>query len=310
MDFISQVKNFLNYLSSVKNVSDHTIRNYKIDLLGFYDFVRKIILKSDQKKNLEIGFITKFVIRNYLAYLYEKKAKSRTVMRKISTLRSFFNYLLKENILNSSPLEDIESPKRQKALPNAVTYDQVEHLFNQCDTSTYLGLRDRAIMELFYSSGLRLSELVDLSREDFDESSNLLNVYGKGKKQRVVPITKTAAEWIKKYLYYEKRHSKTKEHDSEKDKEAIFLNKWGSRLTVRSIDRHFKRYLLKSGLSAKITPHTIRHTIATHWLENGMDLKTIQLLLGHSNLATTTIYTHVSTKLKRKVYDQTHPRAK
>ncbi|MEI6243007.1 MAG: tyrosine-type recombinase/integrase, partial [Chlamydiota bacterium] len=172
-----------------------------------------------------------------------------------------------------------------------------------------LGYRDRSTMELFYSSGLRLSELVQLNRQDLDTGRGVLHIRGKGKKGRVVPITKTAMEWIVSYLNHEERLVKTTEHEAEEDTEAIFLNKWGRRLTVRSIDRHFQTYLKQSGLLGKITPHTIRHTIATHWLEKGMDLKTIQLLLGHSSLSTTTIYTHVSPKLKRAVYDKTHPRA-
>ena len=156
-------------------------------------------------------------------------------------------------------------------------------------------------MELFYSSGLRLSELIGLNRRDFDAKNLVLNVFGKGKKQRQAPITETAADWIVRYLNHPERE--------EKDPQAIFLNKWGTRLTPRSVDRNFAGYLKASGLSDRVTPHTIRHTIATHWLENGMDLKTIQMLLGHTSLATTTIYTHVSPKLKRAVYDKTHPRA-
>ena len=230
-------------------------------------------------------------------------------MRKISTLRSFFKYLMRERIVKINPMEDIDSPKRDKPLPNAITFEQVIHLFNMCDSSTYLGLRDRSIMELFYSSGLRLSEVCLLNKNDFDETSLLINVFGKGKKQRIVPITKTAASFLKKYLYAKERKIKTKEHYAEIDNKAIFLNKWGKRISFRSVDRNFKKHLLKSGLNEKITPHSIRHTIATHWLENGMDLKTIQTLLGHSSLSTTTIYTHVSVKLKRKVYDKTHPRA-
>ncbi len=157
-------------------------------------------------------------------------------------------------------------------------------------------------MELFYSSGLRLSELAGLNRRDFDRVNEILTIFGKGKKQRQTPITKTAADLLVQYLSHPER--------DEKDVQAIFLNKWGKRISARSIDRNFAAYLKASGLSEKITPHTIRHTIATHWLENGMDLKTIQMLLGHTSLATTTIYTHVSPKLKREVYDRTHPRAK
>jgi len=216
---------------------------------------------------------------------------------------------MKVKIINENPIEDIKSPKREKTLPVSLSYVQIQNLFEQPDTSNYLGFRDRAIMELFYSSGLRLSELIALSRKDFNFKSLTLNIYGKGKKQRIVPITEMAAKWIQEYLNHPERHQDMKDHRSEKDKQAIFLNKWGNLITSRSIDRKFQQYLKESGLSERVTPHTIRHTIATHWLENGMDLKTIQMLLGHTSLATTTIYTHVSSKLKREVYDQTHPRA-
>ena len=158
-------------------------------------------------------------------------------------------------------------------------------------------------MELFYSSGLRLSELVGLNRRDFDSRNQILTIFGKGKKQRQSPITETAAKWLVDYLNHPERG------EVEQDKQAVFLNRWGKRLSARSVDRNFAAYLKASGLSERVTPHTIRHTIATHWLENGMNLKTIQLLLGHTSLSTTTIYTHVSPKLKRAVYDKTHPRA-
>ena len=318
MDFSNQAKTYLKYLEMVKNVSIHTIRNYAIDLDSFKDFfeltilkkkkVSKKILKSEDK-SFSIQNIDKWIVRNYLAHLYDRKMKNKTIMRRLSSLRSFFKYLMREKLIDINPLDDIESPKKEKPLPNAISFDQVEILFNICDIDTYLGLRDRAIMELFYSSGLRISELVDLDRKDLDETSLLINVYGKGKKQRVLPITKTAFEWIQKYLNHKDRFQDTKLNKKQKDNKAIFLNKFGNRITTRSIDRNFKRYLKLSGLASNITPHTIRHTIATHWLENGMDLKTIQMLLGHENLGTTTIYTHVSTKLKRKVYDKTHPRA-
>ena len=164
-------------------------------------------------------------------------------------------------------------------------------------------------MELFYSSGLRVSELVDLNRPDFDPQSLLLKVRGKGKKERIVPITQNASTWLSSYLNHPERHKEIDGHLPEVDPNAIFLNKLGTRLTTRSVDRNFDKYLTISGLAGKVTPHTIRHTIATHWLENGMDLKTIQTLLGHRSLATTTIYTHVNTKLKQKVYQESHPRA-
>ena len=297
------VFHLLKYLKFVRNYSDHTVRNYNIDLQAFFNFLKK------EKKMENIKNLNKWHIREFLASLYSNKMKNRTIMRKISSIRSFFKYLMKNKIILKNPLDEIESPKREQKLPISLSYDNVKILFSMPNVENYLGFRDRAIMELFYSSGLRLSELVALSKNDIDFDSNLINVFGKGKKQRVVPITKNAANWIEKYLNHLDRLEKTKTNYPELDKKAVFLNKWGKRITVRSVDRNFKNYLRKSGLLENITPHTIRHTIATHWLERGMDLKTIQTLLGHSSLGTTTIYTHVSSKLKKEVYDKAHPRA-
>jgi integrase/recombinase XerC len=207
-------------------------------------------------------------------------------------------------------MEEIESPKLEKSLPKSLSYEQVERLFSQPDTKTYLGFRDRCIMELLYSSGLRISELGNLNRSDLDERNLCLRILGKGKKERVIPITKSACKWIQDYLVHPERDLDGEKHRAQVDQDAIFLNKWGKRITMRSLDRNFAKYLLAAGLPTSVTPHTIRHTIATHWLENGMDLKTIQVLLGHSSLVTTTIYTKVSSRLKREVYDRAHPLAK
>ena len=288
MDHFKALEQFLAHLDLAKGVSRHTLRSYRIDLSQFFLF-----LKEEAP--------TKRSVRRFLAELYEKKKRPASILRKLSALRSFFKHAMKEKWVSENPLEEIESPKKEKRLPVSISYPQIEVLFAQPDLTNYLGLRDRVIMELFYSSGLRLSELAGLNRADFNAKHLILNIFGKGKKQRQTPITETAAGWIAKYLAHPDR--------DERDSQAIFLNKHGMRISVRSIDRNFAAYLKKSGLSEKITPHTIRHTIATHWLENGMDLKTIQLLLGHTSLATTTIYTHVSPKLKREVYDKTHPRA-
>jgi integrase/recombinase XerC len=285
---------FITYLRSVKNASEHTLRNYGLDLSLFEAFI--------QKENLLLTQVDKRTIRAYLAALSLKNASKRTVARRLSSLRSFFQFLMREKHILRNPMEEIESPKLDKKLPTTLNFEQIERLFSQPDTSCYLGFRDRSAMELFYSSGLRVSELIGLNREDFDSANLRLRVRGKGKKERVVPITQNAASWIQNYLNHIER--------DEKDSRAIFINKLGTRLSVRSIDRKFKEYLKLSGLSGRITPHTIRHAIATHWLEKGMDLKTIQVLLGHSSLATTTIYTQVSSKLKREVYEKTHPLAR
>ncbi len=302
-DVKTVITRFLEYLRIVKNASVHTIRNYGMDLESF-----RVYLEND-KFSLPIGSIDKRHIRGFLAQLSLKQAKKRTVLRRLSTLRSFFHFLCKEKLVSFNPMDEIDSPKLEKTIPASLSYEQVERLFEAPDVTTYLGFRDRTIMELFYSSGLRISELIALNRTDVDFVRRQARVMGKGKKQRVVPITQTAASWIQKYLESPERHASSETHQPEQDKQAIFLNKWGMRLTVRSVDRKFEEYLLASGLSGKVTPHTIRHTIATHWLEKGMDLKTIQTLLGHSSLATTTIYTQVSTRLKREVYEKAHPRA-
>lgn len=301
MDFSSALDSFLSYLQLSKGASEHTLRGYRLDFHSFLQFMRKDL--EDEKALIDWVHVSKRSVRRYLSLLYDKKASVATVLRRLSALRSFYKYAMREKWISENPLEEIDSPKKEKKLPSSVSYEQIEHLFKQPDLSAYTGLRDRCIMEIFYSSGLRLSELVGLKRKDFDAKNQILTIFGKGKKQRQAPITQTASDWITTYLNHPERAK------IEKNKEKIFLNRWGGPLSSRSVDRKFFIYLKLSGLSEKITPHTIRHTIATHWLEKGMDLKTIQMLLGHTSLATTTIYTHVSSKLKREVYDKTHPRA-
>ncbi len=293
---------FLNHLRVVKNSSEHTIRNYNIDLESFKTYL-------EQQASTKLEKIDRKMIRGFLAQLSKNKCSKRTIARRLSSLRSFFKYTHAQKLMKTNPTEELDSPKLDKKIPHPLLYEQIQHFFSQPDTTTYLGFRDRTMMELFYSSGLRVSELVSLDRENFDPHHLTIKLKGKGKKERIVPLTKNAAEWIKAYLNHPERHLTEENHSAQADDKAIFLNKHGTRLTPRSVDRLFNLYLTKSGLAGQVTPHTIRHTIATHWLENGMDLKTIQVLLGHSSLVTTTIYTQVSTKLKKKVYDETHPRA-
>lgn len=294
---------FLQHLKVIKNASEHTIRNYHIDLKCLQTYL------EDVNPSLALHSIDRKIIRNFLAHLSATQQNKKTIVRRLSTLRSFFKYAFEQKHIDKNPTENLETPKLEKKIPISLSYNNIETLFQQPETRTLLGFRDRTIMELFYSSGLRVSELVKLNRNDIDFSSHLIKLSGKGKKERIVPITKNAATWIKNYLEHPERHQEMDGHYAEADPHAIFLNKWGKRLTARSVDRNFELYIKQSGLAGKATPHTIRHTIATHWLENGMDLKTIQVLLGHASLATTTIYTQVSTALKQKVYKEAHPRA-
>ncbi len=328
--FILACYRFLEHLKFIKNASEHTVRNYAIDLNSFksyleYEWLKdinpqelpeKISYKNFYQQRstlfdyqLDLNKIDRKTIRNFLAWLSLNHHNKRTVARRLSSLRSFFRFTQSQQLTHFDPTEELDSPKLDRKLPTSLTYAQITHLFDQPDTSVYLGFRDRTIMELFYSSGLRVSELVALNRQDFDYHHLTIKLKGKGKKERLVPITKNAADWIKSYLEHSERYCHSNIHSAEVDPHAIFLNKHGTRLTTRSVDRKFDYYLRQSGLAGHVTPHTIRHTIATHWLENGMDLKTIQILLGHSSLSTTTIYTQVSNKFKKKVYDETHPRA-
>lgn len=328
--FIEAAYKFLEHLRIVKNASDHTIRNYAIDLNSLKIFLETTELKECKPDDLPekirydaaykdrytgkddiiaLQSIDRDTIRAFLAHLSASDVTKRTIVRRLSSLRTFFKFAFSQKMILLNPTEDLETPKIEKKVPVSLSYEQIQRLFDQPDTDSYLGFRDRVIMELFYSSGLRVSELVALNREDIDLAGPMIKVQGKGKKERVVPITENATKWIREYLEHPERYIDSEGHSAQVDDHAVFLNKLGTRLTTRSVDRKFDKYLTASGLAGKVTPHTIRHTIATHWLENGMDLKTIQTILGHSSLSTTTIYTQVSPKLKKETYDKAHPHA-
>ena len=325
--FFTTSLRFLNHLRAVKNASEHTLRNYAIDLNTLKEFIEQPLYDTHPQHSfppkitytthdslgpyhdIPLSSIDRKAIRLFIHHMASKGTAKRSIVRRLSSLRSFFAFCTKEGYIEKNPMEEIDSPKLEKTIPISLTYEHIQTLFNQPDSTSYIGFRDRTIMELFYSSGLRVSELSGLNKEDYGKDSLLLKVRGKGRKERIVPITKNASDWITSYLISPLRQTTDEEHTKEQDTKAIFLNKFGTRLTTRSIDRMFVKYLRMSGLHEEITPHTIRHTIATHWLENGMDLKTIQLLLGHSSMATTTIYTHVSTKLKQEVIHALHPRS-
>lgn len=290
---------FFGYMRGSRGSSEHTLRAYQTDLSRFCTLLGNKALKE----------VTPFDIKAYLLELSKKAPSRPTQLRRLAALRSFFKYARTKRWVAVSPMDEIDAPRREKKIPHILTYPQVEDLLAQPDVKTYLGLRDRAILELLYSSALRISELAHLKISDIDFKGGMIRVLGKGNKERLVPVLPKALEWIQRYLKHQVRLKGGRGVRPAVDKETIFLSRMGVMMTTRSHSRNFKRYLKLIGLSAHITPHTIRHTIATHWLERGMDLKTIQVLLGHSNLATTTIYTQVSSQLGRAVYDKSHPRA-
>lgn len=320
---LQEAADFLSYLTSSKGASKHTLRNYCIDLNSLKDFAELKILKrqpeellppitltsSIRTEELPLTIFTRSTMRQYLALLGERHQSARSILRKFSSVRSFFSFCIRQGSLEKHPLEGIANPKIPQSLPMILSYEELLRFFDTPNTLSFLGLRDRSMMELFYSSALRVSELVQLDKEDLFLEELVIEVLGKGNKKRRLPITQTAKDWLLRYLNHPEREKGGEHHLPSKDPHALFLNCHGTRISVRSVDRKFDQYLKQSGLIEKITPHTIRHTIATHWLENGMDLKTIQTLLGHSNLATTTLYTQVSHNLKRKVYESSHPRA-
>jgi integrase/recombinase XerC len=296
--FWGAVDTFVEYLRSVRGASEHTIRGYSADLRSF-----GVHLAPSGGEPPALPNIDRAMIRGFVIAQRGRDVTKRSVARYLSSLRSFFRFCLRQKLVDQNPMDAIDSPKLDRPVPHSLSYAHIERFFALPDTSTFMGFRDRTIMELFYSSGLRVSELAGLNRADFDGNELLVLVRGKGKKERIVPVTENAAQWVGQYLSHPERAP------LQKDEQAVFLNRFGERLTTRSIDRLFAEYLAKGGFADTITPHVIRHTIATHWLEQGMDLKTIQVLLGHSSMATTTIYTEVSSTLKRQVVAALHPRA-
>ncbi|MCH9618522.1 MAG: Tyrosine recombinase XerD [Chlamydiia bacterium] len=290
------VESYIHYLENVKGASDHTIRNYSIDLQALLEF-------------LDGRECTTKVLREFLGKLHDMGKKKSSIARTLSAIRSFYTFLQKRKLVKVNPTLTLMTPKNPRKIPVILDLIEIKHFMSAPDQTTYLGRRDRLIMELFYSSGIRLSELTALNRSHVYEKEGLIKVLGKGKKERVVPLTSRCRKLMMEYLSDKSRFTGSSKHLVEFDKEAVFLNRFGERITGRSVDRFFSAYQKKAGIVKKVTPHTLRHSIATHLLEKGMDLRSIQEILGHTTIATTTIYTQVSTELKNKVYKKHHPLA-
>ncbi|MFH0940634.1 MAG: tyrosine recombinase XerC [Candidatus Omnitrophota bacterium] len=282
------IEKFLRYLEIEKNSSPHTLINYRLDLKDFAGFV----------KGIDVEKIDYLLVRKYLAHLKEKNLTARSVARKLSSLRSLFRFLIKEGFLKLNPTAAIHSPKQDKFLPKFLTEADVIKLIEAPDRDTLKGLRDTAILETLYSTGMRVSELVSLTEEAIDFIGATVKVMGKGKKERMLPIGERALRAIRNYL--KKRNVRTR---------VIFLNKNKKQLGPRGIRKMMDAYIRKISLKEHISPHTMRHSFATHLLDHGADLRSVQELLGHANLSTTQIYTHLTTEKLKSVYEKAHPRA-
>lgn len=290
---------FLEHLENERNVSEHTLRAYSSDLRQFHEFL------AGGEDEIEPSIVTHLMLRHFLAHLREAGTSKSSINRKVSSLRSFYRYLVREGHCSSNPVEALKSPKRERKLPTFLDDSEILELLNAPDSKSLKGKRDWAILETLYSTGMRVSELVGLNCNDVDVRGETILARGKGKKERLAPVGRFALAAIQEYL----KARNAPEAQPIKDSEALFLNRFGTRLTSRSVARMLEKYILKCGLSAKVSPHTLRHTFATHLLNNGADLRSVQELLGHSSLASTQVYTHVTTDRLRRLYDEAHPRA-
>ena len=296
MNWDTGIENFRNYLKLERGLSMNTIKSYEFDLIHFKNFmIENSINESPQK-------CSSSTVKRYLYKNFSNK-KSRSQARSISALKSFFNYFLFEGKINSSPLNDIESPKIENRLPEVLTEDEIKRLISSVNLDSEFGQRNKTIIEVLYGTGIRVSELTELKLSNIFFNENILKVTGKGNKERFVPLGKIASIEIKKYLSY-----RDKLKINSKFSDILFLNKYGRQLTRSMIFKVIKDSSKNANIDKKISPHTLRHSYATHLLKNGADLRTIQLILGHESITTTEIYTHLDTYHLDEVLKKFHPR--
>jgi len=322
------IQKFLDYLKYERRFSEHTAKCYGADLTQFRDFLSGVSdghsedgggISFDHHDGPATAVATKVhvnidqlllttgtdSVRAYLAFLNEKQYSRATIARKLATLRSFYKFLVKRNHLSTNPVTAVRTPKQDKKLPRFLEYEEVKRLLETPPMNTWLGARDRAIMETLYSTGIRVSELVALNMEDIDFLGEVVHVRGKGKKERIAPIGASALQTIQHYMEF---RNKRAQNNNNFDSKVLFVNKHGRRLSTRSVRRKMDKYLKMAGLDPAISPHTLRHSFATHMLNNGADLRSVQELLGHQSLSTTQVYTHLTTTRLKEVYESAHPR--
>jgi integrase/recombinase XerC len=322
------IDEFLNYLRFERHFSPHTAKCYAADLHQFCEFLTGVtggsppapgynpspgtttaVATAPPKAQTDTRELLRGVqtedVRRFLAFLTDREYSKSTTARKLATLRSFYKFCLKRSYVPANPLAAVRTPKQEKRLPKFLEENEVRKLLETPDSTGLLGARDRAMLETMYSTGVRVSELVDLNLEDIDTGSECLHIHGKGKKERITPISPTALAWIKHYMDMRRVDPRAAGFDQK----AVFVNKHGQRLSTRSVRRKLDKYLQICGLDPAISPHTLRHSFATHMLNRGADLRSVQELLGHQSLSTTQIYTHVTTNRMKQAYDAAHPRA-
>ena len=328
MDNSAIVQDFISYLKFEKHFSEHTAKCYRADLVQFTSFLSDHIsdtlsdaapaanpwespaatataTQTQTAVDVDAAIITADVntIRRHMAELGQNHYSKSTTARKLATLRSFYKFLVKRDHVTSNPVISIKTPKQDKKLPKFLEYEEVVRLLNTPPANTCLGARDRAILEVLYSTGMRVSELVSLNMDDVDFLSEVIHVRGKGKKERICPIGSSALQAIQNYIEFRNRRMA---NDSNFDSRVLFANKHGQRLSTRSVRRKMDKYLIEAGLDPAISPHTLRHSFATHMLNNGADLRSVQELLGHQSLSTTQVYTHITTSHMNEQY-KAHP---
>lgn len=291
---------FIRYLNT-RNASPETIRAYQEDLTQFFQFLKEAVKTSFNPSTTD-GLL----LRQYLLYLKGKNLQKTSLARKIATLKAFFKFLVKMEVSQVNPTTILRSPRLDKKLPDFLSENEMERIIDEPDLSRLMGLRDRAILEILYSTGIRVSELVNLRVRDVDLASSLAYILGKGKRERLAPIGSYAIQALENYLYARQSQRQTIAPTA-----WLFFNKRGGHLTDRSVRRIVAGYGRRAGMSGKkVSPHTLRHSFATHLLDRGADLRSVQELLGHQNIATTQIYTHITTRRLKEVYRTAHPRAK
>jgi integrase/recombinase XerC len=286
---------YINFLEAEKNASKYTVRNYTRDLLEFFAFVT-------EKKIESLKDVNKLTLRSYLAYLLEQKFAKSSIARKLSAIRSFYRYLMREELVKASPAATTVSPKLDRRLPIFLTVDEAKRLVESPDLSQPHGRRDRAMLELLYAAGMRVSELVNMNLDQVNLSTNEIRVWGKGNKERMVLIGAPASRALTEYI----ERARPLLLGGKKNN-ALFVNRYGERILARRVQKIISKYSL--GVNKKIHPHILRHTFATHLLDGGADLKVVQELLGHADLSSTQIYTHVTRSQARRIYLAAHPMA-